>query len=159
MTDAEADAALEERELDPGSDAGGDGESGYAPPGLDAEEPGKRKSGEIAEGGGENDADDGEAKRSARVAQGVEGGRVEATERGSEQADGGAGQNSPDVDDVGVLELAGLIDSGDDDVAESEKAGDGRDDEEGDLAKAAVEAGAENAGDFVGAADSAAHHG
>ncbi len=50
-----------------------------------------------------------------------------------------------------------LIDAGDDDIAEGEKAYDGGYDEKSDLAQATVEASAELGGDFTGVADDAAH--
>jgi hypothetical protein len=58
-----------------------------------------------------------------------------------------------------VGEAAGLVDGGNDDVAEREESGDGRNDEEGDLPQAFVEAGAHDAGDFFGGAERATHHG
>ena len=62
MADAETKAALKKSEFDPGSDAGGNGETGDAPARLDAEKTGKRKSGKIAKNRGEQDANDGETQ-------------------------------------------------------------------------------------------------
>src|SRR5215469_4228075 len=58
-----------------------------------------------------------------------------------------------------MLEAPGLIDGGDDDVAEKEEADNRRNDKQGDLAEAAVEAGTQNAGDFIGGTERAAHDG
>jgi len=157
MADAAAKAALKKSELHPGSDAGRNGEAGDAPALLEAEEGGEGEGGEIAKRAGENDAEDGEAERSARIAKSVVTRRIETAEGGGEKSDSGAVENAPNIDDVGVEETAGLVDGGDDDVAESEKADDGGNDEKGDLAKAAVEAGAENLRDFVGGTEGAAH--
>src|ERR1700757_5178597 len=101
--------ALEERELDPGSDARGNGKTGDTPTLLNAEEPWKRQRRKIAEARSENHANDSKAKGGASGAQCVEAGGVETSESGSEEADSRASQNSPDVDDVGVGEATGLI--------------------------------------------------
>ena len=130
MAGAATERALEERELNPGSDTGRNGETGDTPAGFNTEEARKGQGREITKSGSENDADNGEAQRSAGVAEGVEAGGVEAAEGGSEKADGGTGENSPDVDNVIVGEAAGLIDGGDDDIAENEETDDGGDDEE-----------------------------
>lgn len=155
---ASAKGALEEREFSPGSDACGDGEPGNAPTRFDAEHPREWECGEIAKSGGEDNAYDGKAKRSAGVAQSVKARGVETAEGGSEEAHGGTGKNSPDVDNVGVLELARLINAGNDDIAEREKADDRGNDEERDLAQAAIQAHAEQGSDFVGGPDGTAHY-
>ena len=55
--------------------------------------------------------------------------------------------------------MAGLVDGSDDDVAENEEAHRRGNNKESDLAQATVQAGAKEAGDFVGCADGAAHDG
>ena len=159
MADAATEASLEERELDPGSDAGGNGEAGDTPALLDAEEARKRQGGEITKSGGEHNTNDSESEGSTRVAKSVVARGVEATKRGCEKADGGTGENSPNINDVGVGEAARLIDGRDDDIAECEEANDRRNNEEADLTETVVEASAKNAGDFVGFTEGAAHDG
>src|SRR6516162_114889 len=58
-----------------------------------------------------------------------------------------------------MLETSGLIDGGDDDVAENQEADDRRNHKKGNLAEAAVEASTQNAGDFIGSTERAAHDG
>lgn len=74
---AATERALQEREFHPGSDAGGNGQTGNAPAGLDAEKARKGQGGEVSKSAGENNSYDGETQRGARVAESVESRGVE----------------------------------------------------------------------------------
>jgi hypothetical protein len=72
-------------------------------------------------------------QRRSRVAQRIEGGRVEAPERRGEKTHRRSREDGPDVHAVGALEASGLQQRTRDDIAKREESGGRRDDKEGHL--------------------------
>ena len=86
--DARVDRPAQEQELEPARDACRRGESRGSGPRLEAERAGQRKGEEIAEPCRQHHAREGELERSSRVAQRVEGGRVESPQGARDEPDG-----------------------------------------------------------------------
>src|SRR5207248_8777641 len=104
-TDAAVQSAPQQGELDPAGNARRSREAGRAPSRIETDPPAQWEGAEDAEHDGETYAQDGEAQRRARVAQGIVGGGVETYHCGCEQPDGGAAHDGPDIYRVAEFEL------------------------------------------------------
>src|SRR6516162_9706054 len=117
MSDPPVERASKQHEFQPGGDPGGNGESGGSPAGGDAQRGGQWNSEKVAENGGQQDTQDGIAKRRAGIAQCVIGRGVQPAERRSNQADASTRKNAPNVHRVSMLKSPRLVDGAHDDVA------------------------------------------